>query len=247
MDLSLVGKYGECVFDTFVDRLTASSITIREAWLRPAECPFLAKIDVTAGFMRILGRKGGMFLLNEGITPDELVAASASPQRRAGFWRVFMPMQTQRAEAAPLSGTHWLCVKFSVPGNVDFVACYKIPDEVVTFPPASTDPKSMTPIERQIISAAVVDASDPDEDEPTVLIDFTRHLQCMAGPNGDFFGRATVDARLAIAETINSGNAEKYLYALLDHSLSLKSVANAIEYANGAKITVNARYFPCAP
>jgi hypothetical protein len=254
MDLSLIGKYGECVFDTFVDRLTASSITIHAAWLRPADNPFSEKKDITDIFLQILGFRGGVSLFEERMSPRDLLADGDRPSKRAsgwgwgwGFW---WRTPKRSASAAIQEGPdkpHWLCVEFSVPGNVKFTACYRIPDEPVTFPPSSTDPRRMTPIDKQIISAAIVDITDDeyDEEQP-VLLDFTSWMRSMAGPNGDFFGRSSIDIRLAIAETLVGKRTQSFLYSFLDHIVAGKKAATILGYANDSEITVNVRDFACS-
>lgn len=261
MDLSLIGKYGECVFDTFVDRLTASSITIRAVWMRPVDDPFGAKKMVTAGFLKLLGSRGGVSLLEERILPKMLVSeqstATGGTAKKSGGWGWgWLPFGQTRAKSATSPETehdnrpHWLCVSFSVPGGVEFIASYKIPEEPITFPPLSTNPRSMTPIERQIIFGGIVHDvyANQDDDDRVVLLDFTAWIQKMAGPNGDFFGRTSLDLRLAIAESITERQAAKrFFYMLLDHVLNRKIIATVLEYADGSDISVNTCDFAIAP
>ena len=169
---------------------------------------------------------------------------------------------------------HWLCVEFSVPGSVDFAVCYKIPEETVTFPPPSTDPQRMTTIDAQIISAAVVidqeessegksdaaaseggsevaaaateEEDENEEQERTVLLDFTACLQKMAGPNGDFFGRPSLDMRLAMAESLDRGRTEDVLHTFLDQAIRGRKASTVLGYANGSEISVNPLDFPCS-
>jgi len=254
--MGLIGKYGECVFDTFVDRLTASSIKIRAAWLRPADCPFSDKKDVTLGFIRALSSRGGVSLLEQQMHPRELM--TGPPVRRLGGWGWMIGLSsapkrntpaTVAADAANANEEpdrpYWLCVSFCVPGDVEFIACYKIPEETVTFPPLSTNPKSMVPIDNQIMSAAIVDNDAVEDGEVNTLLDFTSWMQKMAGPNGDFFGREVLDARLAIAEALEARHRKNIYHVFLDHVISGKTVSTVVEYADGTEMTVVPRDFTC--
>ena len=55
----------------------------------------------------------------------------------------------------------WLGVDFRIPGGLDYTACYRIPLERVTFPPAKANPKNLADLDMQIISAQLSFHRDP--------------------------------------------------------------------------------------
>lgn len=160
--------------------------------------------------------------------------------------------------AAPAEEPHWLCVCFSIPGDSEFIACYRLPSEQVTFPPLSTDPRGLVRADRQIISATMVcdtysdddpscdNEGDAEDEEERTLLDFTPFVQKMAGPNGDFFGRDLLDLRTAMADSMeSSGRTHRLLVDLLDLSETGKSARARLEYADGSVHYAGFKKFNC--
>lgn len=280
MDIaSLAGQYGACVVDTLVDRLNTSSIQVKRAWLRKEESPFDAPIDVTKGFIRALSKHGGSVgSARMALTPKELTAPP--PTKRAtvpgyGFWNWWggsnsnNQQDSASATAKAIndqdsnSALFWLCVCFSVPGNSEYVVTYLIPREEVVFPPLLANPKSIMPLERRILQAAIVaiipPLPEPDSDqtkeeeeeeddipvslvqEDNILLDFTVQAQRMSGPNGDFFGRASSDMRLALADVTDGGPSASTWNRILEHIASRGSIRAVMCMADGTEREVDLR------
>lgn len=283
MNLEILGKYGGCVYDTLVDRINVNSINIKSAWVRPESNPFVPKLDVTEGFRRLLSSKGGIALLNQDVSVQDLTKL---PPPKKPFWQMFSGAAAITAAATAASATaapaaaaataaqaqaqlqqhpapaeepHWLCVSFSMPGDSEFTACYRLSSEQVTFPPLSADPRGLVQADRQIISATMVcdtytdditgdtkDEDEEEEDEERILLDFTPSVQKMAGPNGDFFGRDVLDLRVAIANTAEASCQTLRLLAdLLDLAVKGKSVRAKLEYADGSAGYADFKKFRC--
>lgn len=276
MDLGLVVKLGESVFDTLVDRLTAGDITIHSAWLRPAApaSPLVQKIDVTVEFKRLLSSRGGVSIVEEPISPVDLLPRNTAHPKWYTLWLSRPRSPVLSAMPAPPSVNmehqsaneirvvnYWLCVLFSLPGGANFIACYLIPEERVTFPPALIDPKSIIPLNRQITAATMrafvaAPQADPEEalalqladvqnqadpEEEQVIVDFTKWAKMAAGPRGDFFSRQEFDLRVLLAEVFCAASHT----ILLDCTLKGMTIETTISYADGSETGVNACRFIC--
>lgn len=270
--VSIAGSYGESVFDTFVERLSSSSVMVTEAWLRSAEDIFGHRIDVTRSFLQLLLEIGGGVLLdNITISPVDLISTQPRrPSTTYAFYdiRRLLPSSNNKApNPVALPDPQWLGVEFKVPGGIQYTVCYRIPDEPVTFPPRMANTKTMTPISLKITRAVLSsvqggdddgvdketdDEEEEDDDDDTVLIDFTASAQRMSGPAGDFFGRETLDLRLAIAENIHHTSASHgthgptVLTRLIEHAASGNRGRATISTADGADRVVALANFGCA-
>jgi hypothetical protein len=227
---SIVSSYGSSALDVLVERLTMSGVVVRNAWLRPVSDPLSERIDVTGPILDIM--RETMMIIDETLDPRDLISAAkcGSHGRRTMTWFEWMTTSSaahvsHRPSMSLPPGDdvveYWLCICFALPGDASFVSCHRIPSEPVTFPPCGAITASrgcMMPICRQIISAAIefsgVDGAEeegePDDDDDggetvVTVLDITRHLRMMLGPEGDAFGRGTADVSLAMAEAMDDG------------------------------------------
>ena len=235
--MALALRLGESVYDTFVERLQNSSLTIKQVWMRPCDKGlWYDRVDVTNAFVGLMYELGGGVVLHDcSITPELMVLLSEQErQSGGGGWFGWARRGRQRAVSPPevRQGPWWMVVEFQVPGGVVYSVCYKIPDELVSFPPKTANTTTFTPIGKQIISAVLRSVSTTEEEieeeeEGDALVDMTEQLQRFAGPAGDYFEREIVDLRLSMAES--EGNAD----ALLEHACSGNATRVEITTADG--------------
>jgi hypothetical protein len=245
MDLLCVaGNYGESFFGSFVERLNTSSIEIVGAWIRPVGDPMAARQDVFEAFIREFQACGGMMMVEKAIGPGAL-----ANRRRASRWWWWPWPQTERRGDVETAEC-WLGVSFVVPGGSRYTACYKIPEEKVTFPPPIRNVRQMTPISRQIVRCALVRARDGDdeddggEEEEDVLLDLTETTREMAGPDGEFFGRGGIDLRLSIGESSDARKADQTtVRKLISHAVAGKAARVSMTIADGEQLTVDPKSF----
>jgi hypothetical protein len=187
--VSLAGKYGECVIDTFVERLTTSSVTVKNAKLRSVENPLnTPATDVTQGFVAFLNRNGNDVGTVEQKLESVAVLLPRKQEPRPPSWFPWrsrpVPLhcaavtkdKDKNARGEEENANAWLCVEFSLPGGICYIVTYKIPEETIVFPPLAANPQRFTSLNRQIIQAGlfsytkaapvdVVNDKDEDEDE----------------------------------------------------------------------------------
>jgi hypothetical protein len=249
--LQLAGRFGESALDVFVERLNTSSITIDDAWLRPDDNPFADRLPVKPAFIKLLRAQGGMMITAQTVSPAALLEEPADNSLWSRGMRAFHKKPSQ---AKPVLPKCWLGVNFTVPGGAHYTACYLLPEELVTFPPPMKNVRNMTPIDRQIVRCAIkavpkdppAELEDDDEDkaEPNTLLDFTDSVRAMAGPDGDFFGRAVVDLRLPLAEATEScRNPRQLLQKFVEHVSSKNETHVQISVADGSELQVQTALF----
>lgn len=228
MDLSsIASSYGESVLNILAERLTVSSVSVKSAYLRPSNDPMSAKIDVTRGFSSLVCKE--IVFTDRKIVPQDLLA-----QGNGGYRMLWMG---RRSPTIPtVTGSWWLCVSFSVPGGSSYTVCYIIPEENITFPPQmSSSVRKIMPLNRQVVNSAMIaihspsssapsssqSAEEEEEEEEDVIMDLTRRVREMLGPDGTAFGRGWIDVRVAVADTLDE---ETHKPDLLARILSLVTV-----------------------
>lgn len=230
MDPSFLLRYGETVLGNLADRIATSDVSVRSAWLRPVSDPTSSSVDVTSVFVAMLTDEMGNVgtMIKERVLPSDLCRRGQSSM--FGLYR-------KRAPKVP-EGPQWLGVEFTVSGGIPYVACYRIPDEGVMFPPKMSRTR-ITPLCRQIAFAGLI-ARGNDEDEDEEVLDITEGVQRMAGPEGDFFGRGTVDLWLAM----RVGAPDQATWAAIVRPLiSGARIEPTIRMGDGSELRVDLRDF----
>lgn len=253
MDLtSIVSSYGGSVLDILAERLTINGVNVQSAHLRPNDNPMNTKIDVTKGFCSLVCKN--LMLTEHEIAPKDLIQSSSSNGWYRSIWG-------KRAPPA-IVGSWWLCVLFNVPGGATYTACYRVPEERVTFPPVFLSSKTIMPLKRQIIFAAIkmraVDSShtvredadegsaEIDESEEEIVLELTKQAQSMIGPDGTAFGRGWIDIRLAVADAVESvSNKAEFLNNILSLMVNQGKVYISATTADGEERSVDGCMWEC--
>jgi hypothetical protein len=222
-----IGMFLGSMYDAAVDRMS-STVVLNGATLMNKSRPYSRHEDVTKGFQRALLRCGGLSMAGERLDPGSLYRDSQDQPR----WYNIMgnrrptPLPGWSQDAFGSEGTEeWvLCITFTVQGGSMYMMCYNIPGEPVDFPPNNVDFRSITPLDKQIMSFQIVSRSqtaketeeeEEEEDDDNVVLDMTEYVGMMAGPDGCFFGRAEVDIVPAMAMAVAKMGRGRFLEALM--------------------------------
>lgn len=166
-------------------------------------------------------------------------AVETGGERQSGRERSVSPV------AGPKANRGNLCVFFSIPGGAHYVVYYRLPEETVTFPPPAISGAvaTLTPLERQIISAgliAVTQGVEEEEEEELVLLDLTDEIALLAGPDGSFFGRYGSEdgADLSVAFALAASEGRVRLDSVLGWLLMPGGGRPrlALDYADGRRV-----------
>lgn len=128
-------------------------------------------------------------------------------------------------------------------------------------PPASSSPSSVTilaptPTKQPIKCATPIsspssclssdDGSDGLETEMTIL-DITKQLSAMLGPDGDAFGRGNVNIEIAIADTLDSktGNSENLLLEIVSCAVRGQFVGVSVMTGDGITHPATGKFWEC--
>jgi hypothetical protein len=251
---SAVGSYGDGVLNILAERMSIGGASVQGAWMRPNEDPIDRKLDVTRGFSSIM--QSHLMLTDQPISPQELVDLSCirpAAYKLGKLFGVLMGRNERRGE--PVSGNWWLCVSFVVPGGSRYTCCYLIPKETVTFPPQMGDSARMlVPLCRQVTFAGILadalrsDAGrnareeqeeEEEEKEPIVILDITKCVVRMVGPDGSAFGRKWMDARLAVADALDEcSNPTAAAKRFATHMSGPAVVSTVVDTADGTRSEV---------
>ena len=233
--IRLAGSYGGSVYETVVERF-GQGVTVKRALFVPKSARYTKRIDVTAEFNELLSKTGGISIVDTQITLETL---RKKPPSQRKFWglltreEVVCTLDDRESQATP----GWLCIFFAIPGGSNYMCYYDTTVENVTFPPTGIVYNTMVPLHKQIVSCSLaVKGSKESDDDMEDLFDLTDLVTQMAGPDGTFFGRESVDLGLAINACLESGAID--IDSLLDFALSTK-LELILFYADGVSAHIH--------